>query len=230
MNVEQNLLAARAALHAALADPIRLRVVDLLAVGDASSSELSDRVGAASNLLAHHLRILESAGVIQRHRSEGDRRRGYWRLIHAALAPAETAETAVLATPERVVFVCTANSARSQLAAALWERASSVPATSAGTEPGPRIAPGALAAAGRHDLALADVEPRHLDDVGLRGEGRDLVVTVCDRAHEQLGPVSRVHWSVADPVPARTRSAFDRAYDDLARRVDRLVPLVRQAG
>ena len=67
--------------------------------------------------------MLEQARVITRRRSEGDRRRTYLRLIPGALDP-------LAAPPERmagrVLFVCTANSARSHLAAALWRRASSL--------------------------------------------------------------------------------------------------------
>jgi len=68
-----------------------------------------------SNLLAHHLRVLEQAGVITRRRSEGDRRRTYLRLV-----PVTLDSLAAPPRPERrVLFVCTANSARSHLAAAL---------------------------------------------------------------------------------------------------------------
>ncbi|GAA3549266.1 helix-turn-helix domain-containing protein [Nocardioides daeguensis] len=214
----------RVAVHAALADATRLRVVDLLTLGDAASSELSERLDVPSNLLAHHLKVLQGAGVVARHRSEGDGRRSYWRLVRALpVAPGG----AGLAVPARVVFVCTANTARSQLAAALWRGASTIPATSAGTRPAERVAPGARAAARRHALDLPDVAPQHLADVGPAGD--DLVVTVCDLAHEELGSVSRVHWSVADPVVTGTRAAFDRAYDELAARVAQLVPLLGRA-
>jgi len=82
-----------------------------------------------SNLLAHHLRTLEQAGVITRRRSEGDRRRAYLRLVPGTL---DSLVAAPAAAVPRVLFVCTANSARSHLAAALWRRASHVPAASAG--------------------------------------------------------------------------------------------------
>ncbi|MFY9649983.1 metalloregulator ArsR/SmtB family transcription factor, partial [Trebonia sp.] len=116
-------LGRRAAMYAALADPARLRITDVLADGDASPSELAALVSMPSNLLAHHLRVLEDAGLVSRHRSEGDKRRTYLRLVPDALD--------VLAGPpgrpaQRVLFVCTANSARSHLAAALWRRASAV--------------------------------------------------------------------------------------------------------
>src|ERR1700722_14768646 len=133
MNVESHYgLARRTAMHAALADPARLRITDTLADGDASPSELAAMLAMPSNLMAHHLRVLEEAGMLTRHRSEGDRRRTYLRLVPGALD--ELAGTPGRTAP-RGLFVCTANSARSHLAAALWRRASGVPAASAGTPP-----------------------------------------------------------------------------------------------
>ena len=70
-------LARRATLHAALADPARLQITDTLLAGDASPSELAAILAMPSNLLAHHLHVLEQAGIITRRRSEGDRRRTY---------------------------------------------------------------------------------------------------------------------------------------------------------
>ena len=67
----------RARLHAALGDPVRLAIVDRLAVADASPGNLGASLSLASNLLAHHLGVLDDAGVIRRVRSEGDRRRSY---------------------------------------------------------------------------------------------------------------------------------------------------------
>ena len=220
-------LARRARAHAALGDVHRLRIVDLLATSDASSSELAVRLEIPSNLLAHHLKALEDAGLVTRRRSEGDGRRTYVSLNrHEVGRVLGTPTTSTIPTPRRVVFVCTANTARSHLAAALWRRASPVDATSAGTHPGDRVNPGALAAARRHHLDLPDVAPRSLADT--LGDD-DLVVTVCDRAHEELGDAARVHWSVSDPVTDGTRASFDAALDALAERVDALAPSVRPA-
>jgi protein-tyrosine-phosphatase len=211
-------LERRAAVHAALADPARLAITDVLADGDASPSELAGMLAMPSNLLAHHLKVMEETGLVARHRSEGDRRRTYLRLVPGVLD--------ILAGPQgraarRVVFVCTANSARSHLAAALWRRASPVPAVSAGTRPAERIHPGAVDAAGRHQLPLPRLRPRHISDVLHDG---DLVVTVCDLAHEELGAQAAVHWSVPDPVPAGDPGSFDAALTELDRRVARLAP------
>jgi protein-tyrosine-phosphatase len=117
--------------------------------------------------------------------------------------------------------VCTANSARSHLAAALWRRASNVPAVSAGTHPAAVIDPGAVAAAERHHLPLPRLRPRHISDVRQAG---DLVITVCDLAHEELSEAAAVHWSVPDPVPVGDPDSFDAALAQLAGRVERLAP------
>jgi protein-tyrosine-phosphatase len=171
-----------------------------------------------SNLLAHHLHVLEQAGIITRRRSEGDRRRTYLQLVPGVLdemaaPPAQVAR--------RVLFVCTANSARSHLAAALWRRASAIPAVSGGTRPGPAIDPGAIAAARRHHLPLPRIRPRHISQVQ---QDDDLVVTVCDLAREELGGQAAVHWSVPDPVSAGDPAGFDAAVADLGGRVGRLAP------
>jgi protein-tyrosine-phosphatase/DNA-binding transcriptional ArsR family regulator len=215
---------ARAQVHAALGEPARLAIVDVLLLGDASPSEVGRALGLPSNLLAHHLKLLEQAGVIERSRSEGDHRRTYLRLKTNALT--DLVPTGLREAP-RVVFVCTHNSARSQLAAALWQRRSDIPTASAGTEPAQRVQPLAAAAARRHGLSLSRARTSHIDQV-LRPD--DLVVAVCDNAHEHLETADRLHWSVPDPSRVGTDDAFDRALRDLADRVDRLAPSVHLPG
>jgi protein-tyrosine-phosphatase len=231
MNVEWSAsVAARARLHAALGEPARLAIVDRLLLGDASPSELGRDLGLASNLLAHHLKLLDHAGVLERSRSEGDHRRTYVRLRPQALTGLGPAGTA---SAPRVVFVCTHNSARSQLAAALWKRRSEVPAASAGTRPARRVHPLAIAAAREHGLSLTRARTTHVDEVLRPG---DLVVAVCDSAHEQLAHEQlvshgdRLHWSVPDPARVGTGEAFGDALRDLADRVDRLAPAVHPSG
>lgn len=220
----------RAAVHAALGEPVRLAIVDRLGPGDASPGELAEEVGLGSNLLAHHLKVLQEAGVIRRVRSEGDRRRSYvqlclddpvvWAAAQAGLGDGRLKGPAV----PRVVFVCTANSARSQLAAARWNAISPVPAASAGTHPAVRVHPRATAAGRRHGLRFGRVKPVGIEQV-VRDE--DLVVAVCDNVHEELEPGrDRLHWSIPDPVRVDTDEAFETAYADIARRVERLAATV----
>ena len=214
---------ARVAKHAALADPARLRIVDLLTLGDFSPTELQAELGMPSNLLSHHLRTLEEAGLTARHRSEADRRRSYIGLAAGAL---EGLVPGAQHGARRVLFVCTRNSARSQLAAALWQRVSEIPSTSAGTHPADRIAQGAIEVARRHGVDIADLPPRRLEQVA--GEG-DFIVTVCDNAHEELTGLGGVHWSVPDPLRLGTDEAFEKAFSDIAHRVDDLAPRVLAA-
>ncbi|MBB5790337.1 helix-turn-helix domain-containing protein [Jiangella mangrovi] len=216
MNSERTDLERRAAKHAALSDPARLHIVDLLSLGDLSPSELQARLGMPSNLLAHHLKTLEAAEFLVRGRSEADRRRSYVRLLPGAL---DGLTPGAADRAHRVVFVCTANSARSQLAAALWRRTSGIPVASAGTHPADRVDPGAVAAARRHRIPLQPTRPRRLADIAARG---DYVVTVCDHAHEELGELGGLHWSIPDPVRVGTDEAFDTAVDALASRVEGL--------
>ncbi len=223
MNAERSPgLLRRAAVHAALGDPGRLAIVDQLLTGDASPSALQDALGMRSNLLAHHVQVLEQAGVLRRIRSEGDRRRCYLTLVAGVLD--ELVPAATVAAP-RIVFVCTENAARSQLAAAIWAAASAVPATSAGTHPAAQTHPGAIAAARRHRINLPRRRPRGVVDV-LHPD--DVVITVCDRAHEQLAatPAHR-HWSIPDPATPGTDDAFDTAVAALAGRITTLAPQVR---
>jgi protein-tyrosine-phosphatase/DNA-binding HxlR family transcriptional regulator len=219
MNTESLSVQTRARIHAALGDPARLAIADALAVGDASPGEIAARLGMATNLVAHHLHVLADAGLIERSRSEADRRRTYVRLRPQTLA---TLAVPVLASPRRVVFVCTRNSARSQLAAALWARQSAIPVTSAGTQPASRVHPRAVRTAKRHGLRLDPARTADVDAVIASG---DLVIAVCDHAHETM-PTDRgrLHWSVPDPVPADTDEAFETAYRDIATRVDRFTP------
>jgi len=219
MNIDGTIsLEARALRHAALADPSRLRIVDLLTHTDLSSTQLQAELGMTSNLLAHHLSALENGGLISRQRSEGDRRRSYVSLRQGAFAGLVPGSTIIA---ERVVFVCTANSARSQIAAALWRTESDIPAVSAGTHPADSIAAGALAVARAHGVELSGESPRSVD--GLIVDG-DFIVTVCDSAREELGPVAAAHWSVPDPVRVGGTAAFERAFETLSRRVGELAP------
>lgn len=224
MNSE--ILANRAAAHAALADPLRLAIVDALTWSDRSPSSLADELGADSNLLAHHLGVLESVGFVERLRSAGDGRRRYVRLQAEAITSLVAPLATIAATG--VLFVCTANSARSQLGAAIWNARHDVHASSAGTHPAPAVRPQAVAAGRRAGLDLGGASTRSIDDVT---ERPDLVITVCDVAREELatlpGHPTVLHWSIPDPALEGTAAAFDRTVRTLDARIDTLAPHVR---
>lgn len=157
MNTERSRI-HRARIRAALGEPARLAVVDALVVVDASPGEVGEALGLATNLVAHHVKVLAEAGIIVRGRSEGDRRRTYLRLVPEAL---HNLLPPTMQAPPRVVFVCTHNSARSRFAAALWSRRSTVPAYSAGTHPVGRVHTCTVEVARRHELSLDHAAPRH---------------------------------------------------------------------
>jgi protein-tyrosine-phosphatase len=193
-------------------------MVDALALGDLTPGELGRAAGIPSNLLSHHLRILEAAGVAETRRSSGDGRRRYVVLRPdrlGALAPLPLLPVA------SVLFVCTHNSARSQVAAALWRALTGEPAESAGSEPAPRVHPQAVQAARRAGIDLVGAVPK---GYGAVTAGPDLVVSVCDRARENGVPFDApsLHWSVPDPADAGRMGAFTAAVDEIRGRVVRL--------
>lgn len=216
----------RAAIHAALADPHRLAIIDELAMSDRSPSELATTLEIASNLLAHHLRVLQEAGLVERLSSAGDARRRYVRLVPDSVSA--IAQPVATLVARHVLFVCTANSARSQLAAAVWNARHDVPASSAGTKPVDRVRPEAIEAARKAGFDLRAPRTRSIHDVS---ERPDVVVTVCDVAHEDLPAfthdVKQFHWSVPDPAKRRSRSPYDDALAEITSRVEVLAPHVR---
>ncbi|MDO8106732.1 helix-turn-helix domain-containing protein [Isoptericola sp. b441] len=211
----------RADLHGVLSDPGRLAIVEMLTWGDRSPSDVAADLQMTSNLLAHHVNVLAEHGLVRRTRSEGDRRRTYLSLVPGALGGLRPLQRRP-DRPARVLFVCTANSARSQLAAALWRAACDVPVASAGTHPAPAVAEGAVRAARRQRLPGLG-SPHTLVEVHRPG---DFVVTVCDRAHEETAGLADSHWSVPDPVRVGSDVAFDSALTELDRRVNQLLPLL----
>ena len=197
----------------------RLAMVDALSLGDRTFQELAQGSGLPGNLAAHHLDVLEAAGLIERRVSDGDRRRRYISLRAGRLE-------GLLALPPvtvgPVLFVCTHNSARSPFAAARWQQRTGRPAESAGTEPAAAVHPKAVTAARAFGLDLRRAVPKGYEAVE---RSPDLVISVCDRAHEAGLPfaVPSVHWSIPDPVLRRDASTpFASAFASIALRIDQL--------
>ena len=209
-------LESRAQAYAALGDPSRLAIVDLLGLADLAPGELGASLDIPTNLMAHHLQILEQAGLISRRRSEGDGRRTY--VLRTPACNRLLGAGSRLPRPRGVAFICSQNSARSQLAEHYWRTISNISATSAGTHPAPRVHPDAITVARRHGLDLTHATPKLTGDI-LTGD--ELLIAVCDRAYEELD-TPPLHWSVPDPARAGSPGAFETAYDELTRRVDLL--------
>jgi protein-tyrosine-phosphatase len=122
--------------------------------------------------------------------------------------------------PIRVLFLCTANSARSQIAEALLARRGrgAFIVASAGTEPGEQVRSEALDALREIGIDWSHGRPKGLDAVS-RDEW-DLVITLCDRSRETCprvpGRPIYTHWGVPDPATAESRRRQDAFRDTVA--------------
>lgn len=106
-------------------------------------------------------------------------------------------------TRKTVLILCTGNSCRSQMAEALINHGLGphIRALSAGTNPGPKVADGAITALQQLDIDTAGLHPKTVDSV--MDESIDLVVTVCDNARETCPvfpkPIKSIHMPFHDP-------------------------------
>ncbi|HEY7686446.1 MAG TPA: arsenate reductase ArsC [Gemmatimonadales bacterium] len=143
---------------------------------------------------------------------------------------------AAIASPRRfrLLFLCTGNSARSQMAEAIlnWKGGGRFHAESAGSRPAARVNPLAIETMRLHGLDWSGHSPRSVD--GLEREPWDFVITVCDRAKESCpifpGQPVLAHWGMPDPAEvegdeAVKRAAFRDAFLLIARRIDLLLAL-----
>jgi len=212
---QRSSLQRRAEVFAALGDPRRLEIAEELSRSDRTPGELIEKFELSSALLAHHLDVLERAGLVERTNSHADGRKRFVRLL-----PRHRAVLHIAAAPRKVTFVCTHNSARSQLAAALWRKIVGTPANSAGTQPAAVVHPLAIKVAERHRLDLNAARPQRY---AARMRRESTVITVCDQSHDDLAnPLARLHWSLPDPVEAGTPTAFEATYHELINRIQLL--------
>jgi protein-tyrosine-phosphatase len=214
----------RAAIHRALGDEGRLQIVDELALSDRTPQELARLTGFETNLLAHHLGVLEEARLIRRRVSSGDRRRRYISL-DTELVVGIVPESRLAASS--VVFVCTHNSARSQFAEALFRSRSGARVQSAGPNPRPSVHPKAVKVGAEMGLDLSAQWPKGYPEVT---GSPDLVVSVCDLALEGEIPFGarRLHWSIPDPVETGRIEDFRSSFTEIGRRVGQLANAIEK--
>jgi ArsR family transcriptional regulator, arsenate/arsenite/antimonite-responsive transcriptional repressor / arsenate reductase (thioredoxin) len=222
--------------------PVRWRLLRELAGSDLRVGELCDRTGQRQPLVSYHLGRLRKRGMVAARRSSADGRDTYYLLdvtrcrelfdgagasLHPALGAATREELAI--RPTRVLFLCTGNSARSQMAEALAAALSdgAIDAVSAGSRPKP-LAPLAVEVMRERGIDIAGRRSKHLD--AFTGERFDHVITLCDRVREVCpdfpGGAVRVHWSVPEPAD---RAAFERTADELTTRIQLLMEANRCA-
>ena len=226
--------------------PLRWRLLRELARSDRRVTELTGLLGEPQNLVSYHLGKLRSARLVSARRSSADGRDSYYtvdlarfagllavtgRSLHPGLLLGDSA----LPVPEdipgkpvaRLLFLCTGNSARSQLAEALAERRSGgrVQARSAGSHPKP-LHPNALRVMREAGIDISSRQSRHLSVFA--AEPFHHVITLCDRVREVWpefpGHPGRIHWSIPDPAASggshqQTYPAFRQLAAELETRI-----------
>jgi len=216
--------------------PLRWQLLTELGRSDRRVHELTALVGEPQNLVSYHLGKLRAAELVSARRSSADRRDTYytadlWRVgsllagAGVALHPGLRYVPSASGPPpprRRVLFLCTGNSARSQMAEALAIRRSRgrIDARSAGSHPKPLHPAAVRVLAEDHGIDIAGHPTTHLQAVA--GERFDRVVTLCDRVREVCpelpGHPEHVHWSIPDPA-----ADADPADDEAALQVFRAV-------
>ena len=132
--------------------------------------------------------------------------------------------------PLRILVLCTANSARSQIAEALLRERSTgrVEVESAGVTPAAQVSPSTLRVLAAHGIPVMGHQPKPAEEV--LGSSWDVVITVCDEAREACpvlpGVTLTSHWGVEDPAgsPNETQ-AFEEAFQILSRRINEFLSL-----
>jgi len=127
-----------------------------------------------------------------------------------------------------VLFLCTGNSSRSQMAEALLRHRTggAVHVRSAGSRPKP-VHPSAVAVMAEYGIDMAGARSKHLDEFVASGDAFDFVITLCDRVREVCpefpGHPRTVHWSIPEPDD---HPAFVRVAAELANRIEFLEVLL----
>jgi protein-tyrosine-phosphatase/DNA-binding transcriptional ArsR family regulator len=231
--------------------PLRWRLLRELVRSDRAVRELTALVDEPQSLVSYHLRLLREGGLVTARRSSADRRDSYYAVdlaacrealqgaggaLHPALglAPAAPAcpRPGITRRRRRVLFLCTGNSARSQIAEALLERrsAGAVHAVSAGSHPKP-LHPNAIRVLRTYGIDISARRSTHIEE--LRSQRFDAVITLCDRVREVCPEFPArpelVHWSVADPAlegptDRATYPAFRRTAAEIDTRISFWLP------
>ena len=222
--------------------PLRWQLLQGLARSDRTVHELTGLLGQPQNLVSYHLSKLRDARLVRARRSSADRRDAYYtadlpRLgellsvtggalhpgLHLVPPAGEGPSNRQGKVAARVLFLCTGNSARSQMAEALARARSggAVEAASAGSHPKPLHPDAVRVMRDEHGIDIGGQRSKHLDE--LADQRFDRVITLCDRVREVCpdfpGEPEPVHWSIRDPNEVGTYPAFQQTADELATRI-----------
>jgi len=216
--------------------PVRWRLLTELAHTDRQVRELTGLLGQPQSLVSYHLGQLRAGGLVSARRSSADGRDSYYRidLVRCRELLAETGlalhpglgsgpGSGALRVRARVLFLCTGNSARSQLAEALLGQLAggAVEVASAGSRPKP-LHPEAVRVMREHGIDISGWRSKHLEEFA--GQRFGYVITLCDRVREVCPEFpdhpQLIHWSIADPAgEADPRAAFRRVAAELRTRI-----------
>ncbi len=213
-----------------LAHEVRWQLVSELVHSDYRVQELVERVNRPMNLISYHLKQLRSYQLVTERRSSADGRDVYYSVdldrlnalyhaggsqLHPALGNSVSHPQGLTATDralrQRVLFLCTHNSARSQMAEGLLRHlgGDQVEVFSAGNQPSV-VHPHAIRAMAELDIDIQQQRSKHLEE--FRGQSFDMIITVCDRVREQCplfpGDPECIHWSITDPISSAGADDF----------------------
>lgn len=235
-----------------LAHDLRWSLVAALARSDHRVNELVRLLGQPMNLVSYHLKQLRDQHLVTERRSSADGRDVYYSLdldllrtryfaagtaLHPALKSADQEQAGVLQdrAPTRVLFLCTHNSARSQMAEGIVRHlgAGQVAVFSAGSQPS-EVHPDAVRAMAAIGIDISQQQSKHLDTFA--GQPFDYIITVCDWVRE-VCPIfpndpEQIHWSFADPAAVDDAGARERTFQQTAQqlmtRARHLLTLIEQ--
>ena len=223
-----------------LAHEVRWLLLQELVRSDQRVQELVEQVNRPMNLVSYHLKQLRDHALVTERRSSADGRDVYYRVdlprltqlyqesgsqLHPSLAnPLDSQPDLALATtnpPLRVLFLCTHNSARSQMAEGLMRALgdSAMEVFSAGNEPAV-VHPYAIRAMAELGIDISQQRSKHLDE--FQGQSFDWMITVCDRVRENCpifpGDPEQIHWSLPDPLATGKDDDY-RVFATIAREI-----------
>jgi protein-tyrosine-phosphatase/DNA-binding transcriptional ArsR family regulator len=220
--------------------PLRWRLLSELARSDLRVGELCELAGRRQSLVSYHLRQLRDGGLVTARRSAADGRDSYYALdlarcgellasaggaLHPALATSAARDAPAPAAS--VLFLCTGNSSRSQMAEALCADGA-LSAVSAGSHPKP-LHPHAVQVMRARGIDIAGRRSKHLSEFAERRF--DYVISLCDRVREVCpefpGAPETIHWSIPDPAREETLSAFERTAAELETRIGFLIEAIK---
>lgn len=228
-----------------LAHDLRWNLLVSLSRSDYRVQELVKLVNQPANLVSYHLRRLREHKLVSERRSSADSRDVFYTLnldrmsqlymatgeaLHPALnstkSDLEPQTQSIRDAPLRVLFLCTHNSARSQMAEGILRNlgGDQVEAFSAGTQVS-QVRPEAIQTMAGIGIDISHHRSKHLNE--FIGQQFDYVITVCDQANETCpifpGDPERIHWSFPDPSAIEDPKTRQRTYQQIAQELTRRI-------